>query len=275
MKRSAFTLIELLLVIAIISLLAAILVPVFARAREKARQTSCSSNLKQIGLGLMQYVQDFDETYPFTFYGYTLGVGNTYVPGAGYHWTGAIQPYIKSTAVFSCPSNTKNGGFPNSPVTATTPISYGANGYSLFSFGNARALLGDGTIPQNPAQPQYPLIDSKILSSSQMIAVTETIEPNYSFFDVAAYSILGTPDPIDCGVANSWNRWGGCLFAGHSGRTNYLFADGHVKALLPLQTIDATVGGSSLVNMWTYDQSTFTGPNILGAREALTNCWGY
>ena len=64
MRRKAFTLIELLVVIAIISILAAILFPVFARARESARRTSCLSNLKQIGLGIMMYVQDYDETYP-------------------------------------------------------------------------------------------------------------------------------------------------------------------------------------------------------------------
>src|SRR5437899_3579592 len=66
--KRAFTLIELLVVIAIIAILAAILFPVFAQAREKARQASCISNLKQIGMGIMQYVQDFDETYPCNWY---------------------------------------------------------------------------------------------------------------------------------------------------------------------------------------------------------------
>src|SRR5262249_38734327 len=68
-KKSAFTLIELLVVIAIIAILAAILFPVFAQAREKARSISCLSNNKQVSLGVLMYVQDYDETYPIFFYG--------------------------------------------------------------------------------------------------------------------------------------------------------------------------------------------------------------
>ncbi|HEY3298451.1 MAG TPA: prepilin-type N-terminal cleavage/methylation domain-containing protein, partial [Armatimonadota bacterium] len=67
-RNSGFTLIELLVVIAIIAILAAILFPVFAQAREKARSASCLSNEKQIGLGLMMYMQDYDETYPMAYY---------------------------------------------------------------------------------------------------------------------------------------------------------------------------------------------------------------
>src|SRR5579883_1901400 len=93
----AFTLIELLVVIAIIALLAAILFPVFAKAREKARQASCLSNEKQIGLGILQYVQDYNEQFPCCVEYY-----NT--PYAGvYGWGGEIYPYVKSNAVFSCP----------------------------------------------------------------------------------------------------------------------------------------------------------------------------
>jgi prepilin-type N-terminal cleavage/methylation domain-containing protein/prepilin-type processing-associated H-X9-DG protein len=91
--RKGFTLIELLVVIAIIAILAAILFPVFAKAREKARQSSCASNLKQIGLGFMQYAQDYDEKL----FGARL-------PREG--WTGAISPYIKNTQIFGCPSFT-------------------------------------------------------------------------------------------------------------------------------------------------------------------------
>jgi prepilin-type N-terminal cleavage/methylation domain-containing protein/prepilin-type processing-associated H-X9-DG protein len=106
--RRAFTLIELLVVIAIIAILAAILFPVFARARENARRASCQSQLKQIGLGLAQYTQDYDERL--------MGAGNTgvrdyadptvYNTAVGWNWIACIQPYIKSWQIFACPSAT-------------------------------------------------------------------------------------------------------------------------------------------------------------------------
>jgi prepilin-type N-terminal cleavage/methylation domain-containing protein/prepilin-type processing-associated H-X9-DG protein len=117
---SGFTLIELLVVIAIIAILAAILFPVFAQAREKARGTSCLSNLKQIGTAVTQYVQDYDETYPLA-YSRSIGLGwqtvyLTYVPAgwafgvnAGYWrdlsvWSNSTQPYLKNYGVLTCPS---------------------------------------------------------------------------------------------------------------------------------------------------------------------------
>jgi prepilin-type N-terminal cleavage/methylation domain-containing protein/prepilin-type processing-associated H-X9-DG protein len=102
-RRGGFTLIELLIVIAIITLLAAILFPVFARARESARRASCQSNLKQIGLGLLQYVQDYDERMPFVYNGQNT-VNGSDVDYEGYMWMDAIYPYVKSEGVFNCPS---------------------------------------------------------------------------------------------------------------------------------------------------------------------------
>jgi prepilin-type N-terminal cleavage/methylation domain-containing protein/prepilin-type processing-associated H-X9-DG protein len=113
--RKGFTLIELLVVIAIIAILAAILFPVFAKARDKARQTACLSNLKQIGLATLQYNQDYDEGfYPHRFN--TTNGGNPLIQvngGAAIEgkaaniipWIALLQPYTKSYNVFSCPSN--------------------------------------------------------------------------------------------------------------------------------------------------------------------------
>jgi len=126
--RFGFTLIELLVVIAIIAILAAILFPVFARARENARRTSCLSNLKQIGLGFVQYTQDYDEKYPMAWHktvytdrddvGYAAAdpgtPGATYAINPGFdgssrylkNWMDFIFPYVKSVQIFDCPSAT-------------------------------------------------------------------------------------------------------------------------------------------------------------------------
>jgi prepilin-type N-terminal cleavage/methylation domain-containing protein/prepilin-type processing-associated H-X9-DG protein len=93
-KRAGFTLIELLVVIAIIAILAAILFPVFAQAREKARQTSCTSNMKQLGTAMMMYVQDYDENYPKVWYADTGHWANVTLPYLGQGkqiWTGGVM----------------------------------------------------------------------------------------------------------------------------------------------------------------------------------------
>ena len=120
-RRPGFTLIELLVVIAIIAILAAILFPVFARAREKARQTSCLSNVKQLGLGLMMYAQDYDETY----------LGSTYWQSkncdSGTFWGNCLTPYVKNQQIFICPSYKRNGTFTYNNWTFPVRPSYGWN----------------------------------------------------------------------------------------------------------------------------------------------------
>jgi prepilin-type N-terminal cleavage/methylation domain-containing protein len=145
-KNNAFTLIELLVVIAIIAILAAILFPVFAQAREQARKTSCLSNTKQLGLSIMMYVQDYDETYPMNAWdGMAVGTADNDTGSANYitvdTWMWAIMPYIKNRQILACPSdpNPKSGwsGYDGDPGNigtcgydgwgVPTPISYATN----------------------------------------------------------------------------------------------------------------------------------------------------
>ena len=115
-RRMGFTLIELLVVIAIIAILAAILFPVFAKVREKARQISCASNMRQLGLATLMYVQDYDETYP---------CGEWQASGAGGNigegWAGQIWPYVKATGALKCPDDS------TVPPTGEVAISYAYN----------------------------------------------------------------------------------------------------------------------------------------------------
>ncbi len=134
-SRHGFTLIELLVVIAIIAILAAILFPVFAHAREKARQTACLSNTKQIGTAIMMYVQDYDETYsPGYYYNDPTAVGNLDATGI-HNWSGLIQPYVKNRGIFVCPSD-KVGGPPPTNFRPDT--------------NNDGAGIPSGAVPLNP-----------------------------------------------------------------------------------------------------------------------------
>lgn len=121
MRRRGFTLIELLVVIAIIAILAAILFPVFAKAREKARQSSCLSNTKQLGLALMQYSQDYDEMLPI------YNIDQTRM------WADLVGPYIKNTQILLCPSgaytNCNNASRPNCARSLMCNITGGKSSY--------------------------------------------------------------------------------------------------------------------------------------------------
>lgn len=106
-RQPGFTLIELLVVIAIIAILAAMLFPVFARARENARRTSCASNFRQLSMGILQYVQDYDETFPrFSHSSNGYNGFDGYSGGDGPRWADMIFPYTKSVQILDCPSGT-------------------------------------------------------------------------------------------------------------------------------------------------------------------------
>ena len=116
--RRGYTLVELLIVIVIVALLAAILFPAFARARENARRSSCQSNLKQISLGAMQYIQDYDERFPL---GITTEGGGVYANSFD-----LLQPYLKDTRVGNCPSDSEPPSV-DLHLPGSKPVSYAAN----------------------------------------------------------------------------------------------------------------------------------------------------
>ena len=142
MKRG-FTLIELLVVIAIIAILAAILFPVFARAREKARQTSCLSNLKQIALADNMYAQDHDERMA----SYTSHPGGSAEPGDyTYNWRAMLAPYIQNEQIFECPSGTSSVGVSPNITSVGTSNPATSHGY-LYCF----RKIGDFPYPSELA----------------------------------------------------------------------------------------------------------------------------
>ena len=197
-RKSGFTLIELLVVIAIIAILAAILFPAFARARENARRASCSSNLKQLGLGLMQYSQDYDEKFMQDWDGVH-----------GYKQT--LQPYLKSAQLWLCPSNPKN-----TTVHMAADPAVNLPEIRVSYVGNPR-LIAPGWGGGSPAL-------SFLKSASTKIIISENVNTYYGVM----YA--------DWTPGGPGNNMADCGFAGHMGTMNCLFADGHVKALKPLAT---------------------------------------
>ena len=241
--RSAFTLIELLVVIAIIAILAAILFPVFARARENARRSSCSSNLKQIGLGIIQYTQDYDEKYPVRSYYNTPN-------GGVFSWRRTTFPYVKSAQIYSCPSNSQNVNFADdSDQTAMNNAGLPA-GSPRF----ARSYAINGTSSniggKSPVEDTFSQPLSAVNDPSGTILVAEYSYSNpYVGFEYTG----GSPNPF------SLNYF---AFPGHLQTSNYLFTDGHVKALKP------TVTGTP-ANMWSIEEDGI-GPASLTDR---LNTW--
>jgi prepilin-type N-terminal cleavage/methylation domain-containing protein/prepilin-type processing-associated H-X9-DG protein len=197
-KRTGFTLIELLVVIAIIAILAAILFPVFARARENARRASCQSNLKQIGLGINMYAQDYDEKTPNYYLYYSSS------PADLVYWQDLIQPYARSTQLMVCPSDTApftHAVYPSTPNPF--PNSYGAN----------EGPFGGGS----PLGVSLAAIEEVSTTLMVMDATTfEVYKPGHTDVVVVA------ADPMR-------------ISKRHLEGANYAFVDGHVKWLKQTQ----------------------------------------
>jgi prepilin-type N-terminal cleavage/methylation domain-containing protein/prepilin-type processing-associated H-X9-DG protein len=197
--RRGFTLIELLVVIAIIAILAAILFPVFARAREKARQSNCLSNVRQIGTALAMYTDDYDETLPrFNFGALTVGGSPQ-----NQTWARVLRPYVKNSQLFICPSKRQDGWmFEGDSDTTWAPCAYGVN--------DAYVFPGVG----------YPVASlAQFGSPAETITLSERSTLNtVRVYAPVAQGGAGANPPcnVDCR---------------HNGGANFLFLDGHAKLL--------------------------------------------
>jgi prepilin-type N-terminal cleavage/methylation domain-containing protein/prepilin-type processing-associated H-X9-DG protein len=158
-RHAGFTLIELLVVIAIIAILAAILFPVFARAREKARQTSCLSNTKQIGIAVDMYTSDYDENFPMSIYAPKVGAAPVPPVVTFYH---ALMPYMKNAQILQCPSEIDRirmselqALIPLAMATGITSVGYNGN-YAVFEDGPSNPLTGANDAVVSQGRLQYP-----------------------------------------------------------------------------------------------------------------------
>jgi len=243
-----FTLIELLVVIAIIAILAAILFPVFAQAREKARQTTCLSNEKQLGLALMMYIQDYDERFPNNQYD-ALAPGGVPDDASLRFWTDFLYPYIKngdrspdgyggmitwgSQGVFICPSNPKPG----------QGVNYGAH----------FMLMPDGAVSWQPVPTTPPTLAVLDKPADTVLMVETGVNDAswawgmiYPYEDLWTDTVGNPPGSVDgvhldlingdCDAASEepGGTWGGCGTYPryrHANHTNVIWADGHVKTV--------------------------------------------
>jgi prepilin-type N-terminal cleavage/methylation domain-containing protein/prepilin-type processing-associated H-X9-DG protein len=244
--RRAFTLIELLVVIGIIAIIAAILFPVFAQARERARQVGCLSNMRQLSTGLQMYIQDWDETFvPSTNYAAAETAPERI-------WPSALSPYLRNTGILTCPSSAVRGYAADWPSRGLSSIGYnGVTGYD----------------PVGKEAPSSPTARASLEEPSRTVLFADTpagptegkyrgyvFDPNNGRVNPADVR-LSTPLIADRDlVAGSALAPGQLkpIFARHfaagddSGLATLGFADGHVKTY-SARSISAQEAGASLI----------------------------
>jgi prepilin-type N-terminal cleavage/methylation domain-containing protein/prepilin-type processing-associated H-X9-DG protein len=243
-SQSGFTLIELLVVIAIIAIVAAILFPVFAQVREKARQSSCASNLKQLGAALAMYAQDNDETMPAEVSAPPINGGNNdLVP-----YDRQLAPYLKNDAVYACPSDgvpRASGEYWDGSYKARQPRR---------SYGITNRLRTQEGLDQNQKLDRNTGVIETPLAQVEQPAETIAFAESWAIFpDGVSDSVLGSLNGATLLGCDAWKLPGrkkpsdapidnfapcpdfadpkALPAAGHHGTGNYAFVDGHVKAL--------------------------------------------
>ncbi len=211
-QQRGFTLIELLVVIAIIAILAAILFPVFARAREKARQTSCLSNIKQVALSSLMYINDYDETLFGHVQGYRFPTAQT----GPLNWAQQIYPYVKNDQVFVCPSSDR----PYGPTTPDYYFGYGMNYWLTYYY--------------------YALSLADLKTPAETIWYTDcdyyVVYPTYYLYTYPADPTYGQN-----GTARLQLR--------HNGGVNVAFVDGHAK-WMGRSAIEGDTGNATASKYW-------------------------
>jgi prepilin-type N-terminal cleavage/methylation domain-containing protein/prepilin-type processing-associated H-X9-DG protein len=246
-RRHGFTLIELLVVIAIIAILAAILFPVFAQAREKARQTSCSSNMKQQGLAVLMYAQDYDETLP-PWWVWNLVPTNPKGWGDHYYWYVLILPYVKSRDIFRCPSAGGPSGYPpwdikdvwdpNEKDASGKLLKHWRAGTGGYGWNACFISTHEGIYGKNPGDPVGMSI-SAIARTSEVIMIGEISKqsnPAGIYLSKRIYDLIPKTTAVGCGypgyqaVTNGGKTYpAGNREYRHNNGANITFFDGHAK----------------------------------------------